>query len=145
MDCTDCVTIWMTLTLRGWRCEVLQFLGIMSNIGRRLCWIFESRYVAIRTKILQETEILTICQFIRQIAHIHGKSGKRLIVYRDIWIYLGVLLKVTCTNWTSPDSLHYNITYIWVLLTDKSFSYQCTVLTDRLVDPPSETEKNFLI
>jgi len=108
-SCTEglySVTIWMTLTLRGLRCKVLQFLAIMSIIERRLCWIFDSRYVEIRRKILQETEILTICQFIRQIAHIHGKLKKRLTVYRDIWICLGSfaesdLYKLNVTRFSS--------------------------------------------
>jgi len=66
------------------RCEVGQFLGIMSIIERKLCWIFDSRFVEIRTEILQDTEILTICQFIRQIAYINGKSEKRLNIYIGI-------------------------------------------------------------
>ena len=70
-DCTDCVTVWMALTVRGLRCEVRQFWDIMSIVERSLCGILERGYVEGRTNIVQETEILTICQFIRQIVHIY--------------------------------------------------------------------------
>jgi hypothetical protein len=62
-DCTDCVTVWMALTLGGERCEVRQFWDIISIIERSFCRIFDSRCIKVRIKILQETEILTICEF----------------------------------------------------------------------------------
>ena len=86
-DCTDCVTVWMTLTLGGCRCKVRQYSDIIS-IERSYFRIFDSRYVEVRTNILQETENLTICQFILQIVQSMGVWGKRLTVYREIGIYL---------------------------------------------------------
>ena len=53
LDCTDCVTIWMTLTVR---CKVGQLWDIIWIIERGFCWVFDSRYVEVMTKILQQTK-----------------------------------------------------------------------------------------
>ena len=88
-DCTDCVTVWMTLTLGGERCKVRQFWDIISVTERSFCRIFDSRYVEVRTRILQQTEILTISQSIRQTVHFHWEDQGNDWLLRDIWIYLG--------------------------------------------------------
>jgi hypothetical protein len=38
-------------------------LGYYINCRKIFCWIFDSRYVEVRIKVLQEIEILTICEF----------------------------------------------------------------------------------
>ena len=106
-DCTDCVTVWMTLTVGGLRCEVGEFWDIMWVVERSFCGIFECRYVEGRTdlvwiverslcgilecryvegrtNILQETEILTSSQFIRQIVHIHWEDQRNDSLYIGI-------------------------------------------------------------
>jgi len=64
-DCTDCVTVWMVLTVRGLRCEVRQCWDIMWIVERSLCGILERGYVEVRINILQEAEILTVCQSVK--------------------------------------------------------------------------------
>jgi hypothetical protein len=83
-DCRDCVTVWMTLTLRGLRCKFRQLSDIISITESSFYRIFERRYVEVRTKILQETEILTICQFIRKIVHIRWEDQG------NDWLYIGI-------------------------------------------------------
>ena len=88
-DCTDCVTVWMALTVRGLRCEVRQFWDIMWIVERSLCGILERGYVEGRTNIVQETEILNLSIYPLNCSHAFVRWGKWLTLYRDIWIYLG--------------------------------------------------------
>ena len=145
-DCTDRVTVWMTLTLGGLRCEVRQFSDVISVIGRSFCGIFDSRYVELRTDILQETEILTICQFIRQTVHIHWEVREKSNSIRG---YLS-LFRRFC--WKRPVQTERHL--ILLILTFHVFGFilkNCSqtnvfgnnVLTDRLVDPLSETRNKF--
>ena len=60
----------------------------MSVVERSFCRILDSRYVEVRTKILQETEILTICQFIRQTVHKHWEDQGNNYLYIGIYEYI---------------------------------------------------------
>ena len=89
-DCTDCVTVWMALTVRGLRCEVRQFWDIMWIVERSLCGILECGYVEGRTKVFPRFWNLNgLSIYPSNCSYSLGRSDKRVTVYRDILIYLG--------------------------------------------------------
>ena len=145
-DCTDCVTVWMTLTLRGERCKFRQFWDIISIIERSFCRIFYSRYVEVRTEILEETEILTISQFRIKLFTSIRKIRQTTNCVQG---YLNLFSRFC---WKRPVQTERH--QILLILTFHLFGFvftNCsqinvsdnTVLTDRLVDPPSETTNKF--
>jgi len=88
MDFPQSISIWKTLTLRGQRCNIRQFLDIILTTERTWYRILERTCTQERTRIFQHTKLCTVWLVAAVLFTLFVTVQKELTDCTDIWIGL---------------------------------------------------------